>query len=272
MDFAVDLSVFAGPLDLLLFLVRRNELDLTTIRLSSIAKQYLEYIEVLIEIDLDGVGEFLDVSSLLLEMKAKQMLPTPEKSGDESEEDRVLAEDSQQLVGRLMQYKQFRDLAAMMEDESRRWQMRYPRLSVDLTPPPRDPGQEPIADLEIWDLVSAFGRVLRENRQVAQATIVYDDTPIHIHMKNIHARIIHEKRIELQALFPMRAHKSTLVAMFLATLELTRHHGVMAEQGYDGTSIYLVRGERFTEALDVAEVDNLAAAAIENSNLPVRPR
>lgn len=271
MEFAVDLPVYAGPMELLLFLVRRHELDLTTIHLAKLASQFADYLEVLSELDLDSVGEFLEIASMLIELKAKQMLPSEEKE-NASQEDQVLDDSSEQLVSRLVQYKQLRDMASILDDESRRCQMRYPRLAIDLSAPAKDPSEQPIADLEIWDLVSAFGRILRENRMVASTTVIYDDTPIHSHMKNIHQRILHENRIELQSLFPLRAHKSTLVGMFLATLELTRHHGVMAEQTYDGSSIYLVRGTQFQETLTVAEVENLASDAIERSNLPIRPR
>ncbi len=132
--------------------------------------------------------------------------------------------------------------------------------------------EQPIADLEIWDLVSAFGRILRENRQVATTTVVYDDTPIHVHMQRIHQRILEQKEIELQSLFEIRAHKSTLVAMFLATLELTRHHGVVALQRKANGPIFIGRGPEFQEVLAVAEVHNLDNSAIDRSNLPVRPR
>ncbi len=115
-----------------------------------------------------------------------------------------------------MQYKQLRDLASILDEESRRCQMRLPRLAVDFERTPKDPTQQPIADLEIWDLVSAFGRVLRENRQVAHATITYDDTPIHTHMKEHPSPHSVGASSRLQAIFPIRAHKSTLVAMFLA--------------------------------------------------------
>ncbi|MFO0925251.1 MAG: segregation/condensation protein A [Pirellulales bacterium] len=269
-DFAVDLQAYAGPLDLLLFLVRKDELDLTVISLSRIVGQFIEFIDVIQAIDIDGVGEFVETASILIEMKAKLVLPH-EGPIEESEEPPI-EETSDQLVQRLIQYKRYRDAASLLDEQSRRWQMRYSRLANDLPVRKNDPTEQPIADLEIWDLVSAFGRILRENRVIATSNVIYDETPIHVHMQSIHRRLCHERRIELQSLFPMRAHKSTLVAMFLASLELTRHHGVLAQQEQDGSSIWLVPGPAFQEELDVAEVHSLSNAQIERSNLPSRPR
>ena len=270
MDFHVDVGQYAGPLDLLLFLVKREEIDLSTIRLAKLTEQFRSYIEVLVEINVDDVGEFLEMASVLIELKSKLLLPTESKA-DESDEV-VLEDPADQLVQRLVQYKRYRDAASLLDEQSRRWQLRYSRLANDLPTRRNTADEQPIADLEIWDLVSAFGRILRENRQVASTTVVYDDTPIHVHMQRIHQRILDQGEIELQSLFEIRAHKSTLVAMFLATLELTRHHGVVAIQRQATGPIYIGRGPAFQEDLSVHEVHNLDNSAIDRSNLPIRPR
>ncbi len=249
-DFQIDLPAYAGPMDLLLYLVRKDELDLEIISLAKILRQFLELVEVLAEIDIDGVGEFVETASILIEMKAKQVLPG-ENSTDESEEP-TIDTPSEQIVHRLLQYKRYRDAATLLDEQSRRWQLRYTRLADDLPARRVDPTEQPIADLEIWDLVSAFGRILRENRIQQTSSVIYDETPIHVHMHAIHERIRSERRIELQSIFPVRAHKSTLVAMFLASLELTRHHGVVAEQAFDGSSIWLTSGPNFQTDLQVA--------------------
>ena len=270
MAFAVDLSCYAGPIDLLLFLIRREEFDVSVVSLSQLTHQFLDYLEVLQELDMDGVGDFLEIASILIEMKAKEVLPTDPVPTEE--EDAVLEDPADQLVQRLIQYKRYRDAAVILDEQSRRWQMRYARLADDLPTRRNDPSEQPIADLEIWDLVSAFGRVLRENRPVAPANVIYDETPIHLHMQRIHAKLKNEKKLELQELFPMGAHKSHLVGLFLATLELTRHHGVLAQQAGDGGAIVLVPGPAFVVDLEVAEIDNLDSEKIARSNMPIRPR
>src|SRR5262245_40692571 len=180
MPFRVDLDIFRGPLDLLLYLVRKNELDLADIRIAAVTEQFLEYIAVLEQIDVDAVGDFLDVASLLIEMKSRSILPGEEEIADELEDPR------QELVRRLLEYKQYRDAASMLEERGREWRERYPRLASDLPTPTRSPDQQPIQEVELWDLVSAFGRVLKEKFSAkGPENIRYDDTPIHVYMQRI---------------------------------------------------------------------------------------
>ncbi|HPP54013.1 MAG TPA: segregation/condensation protein A, partial [Thermoguttaceae bacterium] len=110
MDFRVDLSVFQGPLDLLLFLVRRHELDITEVSLAQITDQFLEYLSVLEQIDMDAVGEFVATAALLIEIKSQQILPHPEEMEQEGEDAR------RELVQRLLEYKKYRDAASVLEE------------------------------------------------------------------------------------------------------------------------------------------------------------
>ena len=171
-----------------------------------------------------------------------------------------------------MQYKRFRDAACLLDEQSRRWQLRYSRLSSDLPPRRIDADEIPIAKVEVWDLVSAFGRILKARQKAPQQSIQYDDTPIHVYMQRIHERVQKANRVELQDLFEVGMHKSTLVAMFLATLEMTRHHGLYAIQETADGPLYLQPGPDFTSELKVAQVDNLRLGAVSNSNMPVMPR
>ncbi len=268
--FSIDLSVYAGPMDLLLYLVRREELDVTQVSISRITNQYIDFLEVLEFIDVDSTADFLEPIGVLLEMKAKQVIPAPAIELEPGES--ALDEPADSLVHRLVQYKRYRDVATILDEQSRNWQLRYSRQADDRSPRRVQPVEQSIAKIEIWDLVSAFGRILRERQPAPSSQVLHDETPIHEYMQSIHREIKKSQRIELQSLFQPGMHKSTLVAMFLATLELTRHHGVHAEQdGCDGP-MWLTPGEAFTTELDVAEVDNMSANKIEQSNMPVRLR
>lgn len=272
MVFGVDLPCYYGPLDLLFYLVRREELPLEKLSLAKITRQYMEYLEILEILDLDDVGEFIDITSQLIELKAKAVLPV---SDDESSEGmQSIGQDTSmpQLVERLVQYKRFRDTACLLDEQSRRWQLRYSRLSSDLPPRRVDSDVLPIAKLEVWDLVSAFGRILKARQKTPQHSIQFDDTPIHVYMHRIHERVQKTNRVELQDLFEVGMHKSALVAMFLATLEMTRHHGLYAVQDSADGPLYLQPGPDFTAELKVEQVENLRLAAVSNSNMPVVPR
>jgi segregation and condensation protein A len=182
------------------------------------------------------------------------------------------ANSRNELVKRLIEYRRYRDLAGILDERGRDWQLRYGRRSID-QPATRSTRTEPtIVGIEIWDLVSAFGRILRERQPAPSAQIVYDETPIHSYMNRIHGLVKAKKRIELQSLFEPGTHKSALVGMFLATLELTRHHGLRAEQtGSDGP-MWLSQGPDFVPSLEISEIDNLRDEQVKLSNLPMRPR
>lgn len=238
MDFRVELQTFRGPLDLLLYLVRRHEIPVTEISLAEITDQFLEYLEVLRELDLGSVGEFLEVASTLVEIKSKQVLPRVE------EEPEVL-EEPHELVQRLLEFKQYRDAASLLEDRAAKWQRHCPRVAPDAPSGPVDPAQQPIREVELWDLVSAFTRIMREARAVQPPNIVYDETPLDVYMDRILERLAHRPRIPFSELFEPGLHKSALIGIFLAMLELVRHHGVVAEQPDGQGEIWLSPGPSF---------------------------
>lgn len=272
MVFSVELEAYRGPLDLLLFLVRREELDLSSVSLSRVTMQYIAHLEFLEALNLDDVAEFIEVASLLLEMKTKHVLPQTEQAPAGEVVETKIEDPAEELVKRLLEYKRIRDASSILEEQSRRWQLRFQRMANDLPTRRLDPSEQPIGDVELWDLVSAFGRILRENKPAPQANVIYDETPIHVYMKRIHAKVAEQGNLELGDLFEPGMHKSALVGMFLATLELTRHHGLQAKQEGSLSALWLSKGEGFPEHLEVAEVDALSAARVENSNMPVRPR
>jgi segregation and condensation protein A len=235
MRFRVELDVFRGPLDLLLYLVRRQEVEISEIPIATITEQFLAHVEVLKELSVDAVGEFLELASTLLEIKSRELLPrAPEEEEQPAEELR------QDLVRRLLEYKRFRDAASMLEERGRAWQQRFVRQDLGVGTRPRNLAEEPIREAELWDLVSAFGRLMREIEAGKPASIVYDDTPIHVYIERILARLKECRRLPFASLFQGGMHKSTLVGLFLAVLELVRHHGVIAEQAEPFGEIWLL--------------------------------
>ena len=266
MTFRIELPAYRGPLDLLLYLVRRHEVSVTDMPVAKLVNQYLEYIEVLKELDLGDVGDFIDLASTLVELKSHAVLP---KIVEEAEEE--IVDPQSELVERLLQYKEIRDAAAILDEMGGRWQQRYERMADDLPDRRVDPGDQPIVDLEIWDLVSAFGRIMREAGGPPQTEVIYDDTPIHVYMQRIHHRLNDSDRLPLMDFVEGGIHKSSLIGWFLATLELTRHHGAAVEQDEHG-DIFVVRTANYSDDLDVNEVDNYGAEEFKAANMPGNPR
>lgn len=230
-SYRVELDLFTGPLDLLLYLVRRNEVDVLDLPISRITDQFQQFLEVLEIIDLELVGDFVVVASTLAEIKSRMVLPASEDE-QPAEDERPLEGDDprSELIQRLLEYKRFKDAAAALEERAAEWQERYPRLSDDRPSAGKDPASDFIKEVELWDLISALSRVLRRKDVDEEARIRYDDTPIHVHVERIGARVRAEGEVRFTTLFDAETQRSRIVGMFLAVLELLRHHGFRATQ------------------------------------------
>jgi segregation and condensation protein A len=250
MDFRVELDVFRGPLDLLLYLVRKHEVEIVDIPIATITEQFLEYLGVIQQLDVNAAGDFLEMASMLVEIKSRMVLPR----GGEVEDE--LADPRQELVERLLEYKKFKDAASMLEERSRGWQQRFGRLADDLPARQRNLGDQEIQEVELWDLVSAFGRIMRESEASKPANIVYDDTPIHVYMSRIKTHLDKRGRVSFRELFEPGVHKSALVGIFLAVLELVRHRFARAEQSNLFSEIWILPGLEPDAPLDASNVDN----------------
>lgn len=227
MRFRVELDLFAGPMDLLWFLVRKQELDIMDIPIARVTEQYLELIAVLEQIDVNAVGDFLELATRLMEIKSRMILPRHEE--DEKEEAEV-EDPRQDIVQRLLEYKKYKDAASLLAERGQLWQRRFARRANDLPTGGVDPSEQPIHEVEMWDLVSAFARVVRDNAVVKPSAIRYDDTPIEVYMDRIRERLASETTLAFTSLFHADMIRSQMIGIFLAVLELIRHHNIQAEQ------------------------------------------
>ena len=223
MDYQVELETFRGPLDLLLYLVKRNEVDICNIPIARVAEQFLEYLNVIQMIDVEWAGEFLVMAATLMEIKSKLLLPRGPEELAEEDDPRL------ELVRQLIEYKKFKDAAAVLEAQAELQQARLPRLPVEIPAPP-DPAQQPLQRVELWDLVSAFGRLMRETLALQPRQIVIDETPIHVHMERILEQLRRQERVAFADLFTPPHNRGRLLGLFLAILELIKAGQVRAEQ------------------------------------------
>jgi segregation and condensation protein A len=226
--YRVELDRFSGPMDLLLYLVRRNELSATTLSIATITQQYLEFLAVLELLDLDAIGDFLVLASTLLEIKSRNVLPQQE---EEVEDTAPVDDDPRgELITRLLEYKRYRDAAAALEQRAAEWQQRFPRLADDHPRVSRDHAADPIREVELWDLVSALSRVLHRSNGESTSAIRYDETPQSVYMERIATRVREQGQIAFSSFFEGTNRREKVVGLFLAILELLRHHGFRAEQ------------------------------------------
>jgi segregation and condensation protein A len=220
-DYRVELDAFRGPLDLLLYLVKREEVDVRDVPVARIAEQFKQYLDVIRSIDVERAGDFLVMAATLMEIKSKLLLPRPEEMAEEEEDPR------QELVQQLLQYKRFKDAAAALEELAERQGLRMPRQTPAAAASPREERLEPV---ELWDLVSAFGRLMRETLTSQTQDVVEDHTPQHLHMEAILARLARRPRLPFAAVFEPPHTRSRLTGLFLAVLELTKGRRIIPEQ------------------------------------------
>ena len=241
MDYQVDLDTFRGPLDLLLFLVKRHEVDVLDIPIAKITEQYFEYLNVLKQIDVERAGEFLVMAATLMEIKSKMLLPQDANVPEDVEDPR------RELVQQLVEYRKFKDAAAALETRAIEQSSRVPRQALD--EPRSDGGPPPVRPVELWDLVSAFGRLLREAAALQPTPIVVDDTPQHVYQAQIRQRLKREERVPFALLFTPPHYRSRLIGLFLAILEMIRTGQVTVEQPDPFGEIWIVWRDEPAETL-----------------------
>jgi segregation and condensation protein A len=225
-DIRVELDAFNGPLDLLLYLIRRDEVDIFDIPVAKITDRYLEHVRQLRDLDLDAAGEFLVMAATLIELKSAMLLPqepVPASSLLGPTTDPRAA-----LVQQLLDYKRFRDAAALLEIQQSSHARRFVRVPVlpdaGDEPPPLD-----LDEVQIWDLLEAFGSLMAQvSVRPRYHEVVDDDTPIDLHAADVEDRVRRDKRVRMVDLFAGRSSRGEMIGVFLAILELIREKRVLA--------------------------------------------
>ncbi len=255
-DYRVQLDVYNGPLDLLLYLIRREEVDIYDIPIARITDQYLGYVEVLQQIDPNAAGEFLVLATMLMEIKTRLLLPRPTVEGTDQE----MIDPRLELVRQLLEYKRFKDAAGQLAEAADEQSRRFARQPTGLTP--EDRGHVDLDTVQLWDLVEAFRDVMAKTGRMVHE-VVYDDTPIALHATDLVDRLQREGgSLVFASIFEGRT-KSECIGLFLALLELVRQHRVRAEQEAVFAPIYihLLDASPIYEPVD--DGADLASAATE---------
>lgn len=242
-DYRVQLDAYAGPLDLLLYLVKRHEIDLNDIPIAELTRQYLRHLEVIKSIDVERAGEFLVMAATLVEIKSQMLVPRPEgEQGDEDDPVKSVEESVDpryELVQQLLAYKRFKDAAIALEHREEEWAQRFvahpvkPMKADEPAPDPDNaaPIELDLEDVHVMDLCEAFARMLESiGQQKLEHQVTYDDTPISLHAADIYDRLVRDGAMTLQKMFEGRTTRSEMIGLFLATLELVRQRKIRVLQ------------------------------------------
>lgn len=237
-EYRIETAWFGGPLDLLLHLVRRHEVDVCEISMARIATDFDGFFSTLAHPDFDLASDFAVVASTLLEIKSQEVLPRDQPA--ETEDQPEATEDSSDLIARLMQYRRYRDAAAQLEERGEEWLERYPRLSRHRPVAGRDHAEDRIREVELWDLVSALTRIVRIPDMQQTIAIRMDETPMAVFQEQIRDRLLTEERVAFSSFFIGEKIQARIVGIFLAILELIRHEGYRALQPVDYDEIWIL--------------------------------
>lgn len=265
--YRVNLDIFAGPLDLLLYLVRKEEVDIYDIPIAGITDQYIRYIEMLKSLDIDVAGDFLVMAATLMEIKSAMLLPkvTPEQMQAED-----LIDPRAELIRQLLEYKRFKDAANLLEAAADEHKQRFPRS--DSVIERLKPDTEPEIDIEqvsVWDLLEAFDAIMKATTPVGDITNIKDDTPIDLYQIEILHRLQTEGPMSFERIFESRSRRVVMVGLFLALLELIRDGLVWAEQPKAGDSVHL--RSLTDEPAEQAVQEAILASAGENQAANPKP-
>ena len=269
--YRVNLDVYNGPLDLLLYLIRRDEVDIYDIPIAHVTEQYCRYVELLHELDPDLVGDFLVMAATLLEIKSRMLLPTPPP--DEAGAEQGLGDPRAELVRQLLQYKAFKDAAEQLRQSAQNQAMRYPRSPVR---PDFTPGELDLEDVQIWHLLETFSGLMASiGKGPGQHEVIYDDTPISLHAEDILDRLARDGNMTFRQIFAGRQKRGEIVGLFLAMLELIRQARLIIQQEKMFGEIYIFLRKEEHEAppaVDEASPADAGGPAAEATAETTEPR
>ena len=236
-DYRVNLDIFAGPLDLLLYLVRKEEVDIYDIPIARITDQYLHYVELIESLDVDLAGSFLVMAATLMHIKSAMLLPKSETEGGNSE---TVVDPRSELIRQLLEYKKFKDAANLLDAAADEAQSRFGRPVTIIEK--LQPDAEPEVDIEqvsIWDLLEAFDAVCKATGAGFSIDHITDETPIDLYQIEILARLQTEGRLSFAQIFEGKQNRVVMIGLFLALLELVRG-GLISIELPAGASAYRV--------------------------------
>jgi segregation and condensation protein A len=238
-QYQVKFEVFEGPLDLLLYLIKKEEVDIYSVNLTKLASQFIEYIEMMREFDLEIAGEFLVMASTLMYIKSRELLPVDQQAQVEEED----GEDPRwELIRQLVEYKKFKDAAAQLQELEARQEGVYPRLPIK----PVFEEEKPLAkpDVSIFDLLNAVNSVLKRFEKRDNPREIYEDKwSVSEKIEHIVKVMTTQTAVRFSELFESATSRSEVVCTFLALLELIRLKQLVCAQSGDFGEIEIKKRE-----------------------------
>jgi segregation and condensation protein A len=225
MSYKIKLEIFEGPLDLLLYLVKKDHLNIYDIPIAKVTEQYLSYMNLMQLLDLNIAGEFLVMAATLMQIKSKMLLPAEEGEAlEEAEED-----PREELVRRLLEYERFKEIAQQLrqKEEDQREVFKRPKVEIEKA---EDKEKQVYFEASIFDLINAFSKALKDIPKDVFYEVVKDQFTVEQATHNILHLLLVQSRVKLSQLFSQAKNKMDIIVSFLAVLELIRMKEIIACQ------------------------------------------
>jgi segregation and condensation protein A len=263
-EYNVQFEVFEGPLDLLLYLIKKEEVDIYEVNLTKLATQFIEYIDLMRQFDLEVAGEFLVMASTLMYIKSRELLPVEQQVVVEAEDE---GEDPRwELIRQLVEYKKFKDAAAQLQKLEEHQENVFPRLPGKIEF--ESEAAPAKSEVGIFDLLNAVNSVLRRfQEKAAGAREIYEDKwTVSEKIEFVLKTLAERGSVKFSELFAAAANRAEVVCTFLALLELIRLKQLVCIQPEPFAEIEISRAE---QTVPGTSVETAAAPATDFS--PVTP-
>ena len=240
MNYKIRLDMFEGPLDLLLYLVKKDHLNIYDIPIAKVTGQYLEYINLMQLLDLNIVGEFLVMAATLMQIKSKMLLPAEELAVLEIDQD-----PRAELVKRLLEYEKFKQIAENLKQReiSQQEVFKRPKIEEAAESQTLDKQENKYFEASIFDLINAFSRALKDIPREVFYEVIKDQHTVEQKTHDILHLLLVETEIKLAELFAKSQSKMEIVVIFLAILELVKMKEIIARQDVEFQDIIIFRNK-----------------------------
>lgn len=260
--YEVKLDLFEGPLDLLLYLVQKDEVDIAQISVARVVEQYLQYLDLMRELNINVAAEYLHMAATLVRVKAHELLPSSESPVGEEEEGIFTRE---QLVRQLLEYKKFKEAARSLRQYEASQAGSFARGIPDEIETDAGSPDESIGGIGVFDLLTAFRRVLEQAEQPDHSHVVQSDTVrLDDRIDHVLTMVTEREEVLFDELFADDRRRIALVVTFMALLELIKMQEIVFRQERNFDRIYVARRdpatrEVFADELEGADEDEEGA-------------
>ena len=254
MGYKLKLEIFEGPLDLLLYLIKKDDIDIHDIPISQITEQYMQYISMMKMLDLDVVGDFLVMAATLMQIKSRMLLPP---DPDEQPEEELDPRD--ELARRLLEYRKFKEIAeALKEKETLRQDFFGRNIDSEALQQLKEESREIYYEASLFDLISALSEALKKAPEEIIHEIITEEFTVEKKLHDILHLLLKESPIRLHDLFERARTKIEIIVTFLAVLELIRLKELVAVQKGVFGEIEVMRNQKQIIPIDEGADDGRA--------------